>query len=122
MSLSKIPPRRKKCSAEINKSLIPLPKSCQQIVVISNPDPEKFEQSKFGLRNILVCRETFLPAYASLKEYETDFEKHFPGFAAEKKWRCIHCGRYHVTGYFPRGSINRHMRTEKTLKEAMKNE
>lgn len=87
----------------------------------SNPDPDKFDLSKFGLFDYLICRETFLPAYKTEAEFAARMARDFPGFAVEKKWRCIACGYYHATGYFPRGSANTHMRTEKTLREAMKN-
>lgn len=87
-----------------------------------NPDSDKFTIEKWGKRDQLICRETLLPAYDSMKHHSEVSAKNFPGVQIEKQWRCVHCGKYHVTGYFPRGSNNKHMRTEKTLQEALNNE
>lgn len=96
-----------------------LTESYQQFV--DNPDLSVFETGRFGIHHQLVCRETFLPAYATSAVMEAAIKKYFPSVHVEKKWRCIHCGRFHVTGYFPIGTKMRHPRKEKTLKEAMKN-
>lgn len=117
--LTKIPPCRKSSpeTTKPNQACVNRVKQC-----FTNPNPDKFDLSKFGLFDQLICRETFLPAYQTEKEFAAVMARDFPALHVEKKWRCIYCGYWHATGCFPHGSNGKHFRTEKTLINALKNE
>lgn len=85
-------------------------------------DADKFTVENLGSEQRLICRDTLLPAYDSRQDFNRICAKYFPQLAVETFWRCRYCGKYHNAGYFPRGSNNKHMRKETTIKEAMQNE
>lgn len=75
-------------------------------------DPSRFETSKMGSYEQLICRETWLPAYDSREHHDAMSKKCFPNFQVEEFWRCGWCMKYHSKGYFPRGSNNKHLKLE----------
>lgn len=81
----------------------PLPRRQLQVLEVELPktpidegfDPDKFELGRFKDETILICRETFLPAYKSSAEFEARKKRFFPGLSTLKFWRCVHCGYWH---------------------------